>query len=107
MMAVELIRGEALAVLKAAGLDAVAAYERMTAAKQEGAEFFTTTLTISPHKNPQLINPLGQRLGEEYGITWLCGDFKKQNGYLHSLQLSAEYGLYRQDYCGCVFSRRD
>lgn len=68
-----------------------------------GYEFFTTTLTLSPLKNAELINEIGFELG---GGRWLPSDFKKQNGYLRSLQLSKEYCLYRQNYCGCVYSQR-
>lgn len=73
-------------------------------AEREGFDYFTTTLTISPLKNAELINQIGERLG---GDKWLHSDFKKRNGYLRSIQLSKEYQLYRQDYCGCVFSERD
>ena len=68
-----------------------------------GFDFFTTTLTISPLKNAEVINSIGERLG---GETWLHSDFKKRNGYLRSIELSKEHDLYRQDYCGCVFSER-
>ena len=68
-----------------------------------GFDFFTTTLTISPLKDAEAINSIGQRLG---GERWLYSDFKKRGGYLRSCQLSKEHGLYRQDYCGCVFSKR-
>lgn len=72
-------------------------------AQRENFDYFTTTLTISPLKDADTINEIGERLG---GERWLCSDFKKKNGYLRSIQLSKEYGLYRQDYCGCVFSER-
>lgn len=75
-------------------------------AAQKGFDFFTTTLSISPYKNAGWLNEIGMRLGEEYGISYLVSDFKKKNGYQRSIELSAEYGLYRQDYCGCEFSRR-
>ena len=65
-------------------------------------DFFTTTLTISPLKNAKKINEIGEALAQEYGITWLPSDFKKKNGYKRSIELSAEYDLYRQNYCGCV-----
>ena len=69
---------------------------------------FTTTLTISPHKNAKLINEIGERLAAETGAKWMYSDFKKKDGFLRSIRLSQEYELYRQDYCGCVFSiRRD
>ncbi len=77
------------------------------AAKEEGADFFCTTLSISPHKNADWLMEIGERLAEEYGIFYLPSDFKKRNGYKRSIELSAEYGLYRQNYCGCVFSRRE
>ena len=67
-------------------------------------DWFATTLSISPHKDAERINRIGQELAAEYGVPHLPSDFKKKNGYLRSLQLSAEYGLYRQDYCGCVYS---
>ena len=81
-------------------LDVVAAL-----AKKEGFDYFATTLTVSPHKHAQVINRVGETLAEKYGIAWLPSDFKKKNGYLRSLQLSAEYGLYRQNYRGCLFSK--
>ena len=75
--------------------------------KEEGADYFTTTLTISPLKNAQKINEIGEQLAKEYGISFLPSDFKKKNGYKRSVELSEEYGLYRQDYCGCIFSRME
>lgn len=69
-------------------------------------DYFATTLTISPLKNAQKINEIGQELSAEYGISWLPSDFKKKDGYKRSIELSAEYELYRQNYCGCVFSKR-
>ena len=80
--------------------------ETARVAKEMGMDYFTTTLTISPLKNAQLINQIGNRIGEEMGIAFLPSDFKKNNGYLRSIELSKEYGLYRQDYCGCDFSKR-
>ena len=77
------------------------------AAREGGFDFFTTTLSISPYKNAQWLNEIGLALAEETGVSWLCSDFKKKNGYLRSLQLSKEYGLYRQDYCGCLYSKRE
>ena len=74
-------------------------------AARNGFDYYTTTLTISPMKNAALLNGLGQAIGLEEGIAFLPSDFKKRGGYLRSTQLSKEYGLYRQDYCGCVFSR--
>ncbi|MGN0377277.1 MAG: epoxyqueuosine reductase QueH [Suilimivivens sp.] len=76
-------------------------------AKERKADYFTTTLTISPLKNAAKINEIGERLSEEYGVPFLPSDFKKKNGYKRSVELSAEYGLYRQDYCGCIFSKRE
>ena len=76
-------------------------------ASENGFDWFTTTLSISPHKDAKRINAIGQELEAEFGVKHLPSDFKKHNGYLRSLQLSEEYGLYRQDYCGCVFSRRE
>ena len=75
-------------------------------AAERGDDYFTTTLTISPLKDAQLLNAIGYELADEAGVRWLPADFKKKNGYKRSCELSAEYGLYRQDYCGCVFSRR-
>ena len=75
-------------------------------AAQRGDDYFTTTLTISPLKDAQLLNAIGLELSREFGVPWLPADFKKKNGYRRSCELSEQYGLYRQDYCGCVFSRR-
>ena len=72
-----------------------------------GFDYFTTTLSISPMKNAQKLNEIAVRLGEEYGVEYLVSDFKKKNGYKRSIELSKEYGLYRQDYCGCEFSLRE
>ena len=83
---------------------------RMREAAKKAAElhtdYFTTTLSISPHKNAQWINEIGERLAEEYGVRHLPSDFKKKGGYLRSIALSEEYHLYRQNYCGCVFSKK-
>lgn len=73
-------------------------------AKQLGQDYFTTTLTISPLKNAAKLNEIGERLSEAYQIPWLPSDFKKKNGYKRSIELSAEYELYRQNYCGCIYS---
>ncbi|MCR4693953.1 MAG: epoxyqueuosine reductase QueH [Pseudobutyrivibrio sp.] len=73
-------------------------------AKELGFDYFTTTLTISPMKDSQVLNQIGQRVGDEYGVKWLPTDFKKKNGYKRSTELSHEYDMYRQDYCGCVYS---
>ena len=70
-------------------------------------DYFATTLTISPLKNAQKLNEIGEELSELYKVEHLPSDFKKKNGYKRSVELSALYGLYRQNYCGCVFSKRD
>lgn len=75
-------------------------------ASELGFDCFTTTLTISPMKNAPLLNEIGEEMGKKYGVFWLPSDFKKKNGYKRSVELSGQYGLYRQNYCGCVFSRR-
>ncbi len=72
-----------------------------------GANCFTTTLTISPLKNAAKINSIGERIAGEYGVKYLPSDFKKKNGYKRSIELSRKYGLYRQNYCGCIFSRNN
>lgn len=74
-------------------------------AAEGGFDYFATTLTVSPLKNAQKLNEIGQALSAEYGVSWLPSDFKKKDGYKRSIELSAEYGLYRQNYCGCVYSR--
>lgn len=76
-------------------------------AKDGGFDYFATTLTISPLKNAEKINEIGQQLAAEYGVSWLPSDFKKKNGYRRSIELSAEYDLYRQDYCGCAYSKAE
>lgn len=76
-------------------------------AKENNFDYFTTTLSISPYKVSKWINEIGKNLEEEYNIKYLYADFKKNNGYKRSLELSKEYGLYRQDYCGCSFSKID
>ena len=76
------------------------------AAKTGGYDWFTTTLSISPHKNAHWLNGIGIRLGEEFGVPYLVSDFKKNGGYARSIALSEEYGLYRQNWCGCVYSRQ-
>lgn len=73
-------------------------------AHEKGYDYFTTTLSISPYKNSNWINEIGYKLEEKYGIKFLYSNFKKAEGYKESIKLSEEYGLYRQDYCGCVFS---
>lgn len=76
-------------------------------ARKLQADFTTTTLTISPLKNASLLNALGEQIAKEYETVWLPSDFKKKNGYKRSVELSAEQGLYRQDYCGCAFSKAE
>lgn len=80
--------------------------EAAKVALSEGAEYFTTTLSISPLKNAGRINEIGEELSEIYSVAHLPSDFKKKNGYKTSVELSKKYDLYRQDYCGCVYSRR-
>ena len=75
-------------------------------AKELGCDWFGTTLTISPLKNAKEINRIGFELQEQYGIQYLPSDFKKKNGYKRSIELSAQYDLYRQNYCGCIFSKK-
>ena len=76
-------------------------------AAQNGYDFFATTLTLSPLKDPDAINSIGRELAEETGAVYLVSDFKKKDGYKRSLELSREYNLYRQNYCGCIFSRKE
>ncbi len=97
--------------LKEGGARCMKCYElRLSEAARQAAaggfDYFTTTLSISPMKNAQKLNEIGLRVGEEYGVKYLVSDFKKKNGYKRSIELSKEYGLYRQDYCGCEFSMR-
>ena len=75
------------------------------AAAAGGFDYFTTTLTISPLKDAQRLNRIGMQAGQKYGVTWLPSDFKKRDGYKRSIELSRQFGLYRQDYCGCIFSK--
>ena len=72
-----------------------------------GFDYFCTTLTVSPHKDPERINRIGAELGARYGVRWLPSDFKKRDGYLRSIRLAQEYGLYRQDWCGCEYSKNE
>ncbi len=81
--------------------------EAVAKAAEIGADFVTTTLTISPLKNAPLLNAIGERLAMDYRMRWLPSDFKKKNGYKRSIELSAEHDLYRQDYCGCAFSKAE
>ena len=75
--------------------------ETARVAREGKFDFFGTTLTVSPHKNAALLNELGEALAAKYGVRWLPSDFKKRNGYLRSIELSRQYGIYRQEYCGC------
>ena len=77
------------------------------AAKEKSFDYFTTTLSISPYKNAEKLNEIGKELSEKYNVPYLFSDFKKKNGYKRSIELSKEYDLYRQDYCGCIYSKRD
>lgn len=81
--------------------------ETAEAAKNGGYDYFCTTLSISPHKNAEALNTFGKELGEKYGVKYLFSDFKKKGGYARSIELSKEYGLYRQDYCGCAYSKAE
>ncbi len=76
-------------------------------AREKGFDFFTTTLSISPLKRGDKLNEIGAGLSEEYGIPYLFSDFKKKGGYQRSVELSAQYGLYRQNFCGCVYSKQE
>jgi len=76
-------------------------------AKENNFDYFGTTLSISPYKNSQKLNEIGKELSEKYGIKYLYSDFKKKNGYKRSIELSKEYNLYRQDYCGCTYSKEE
>ena len=77
------------------------------AAAEGKFDYFTTTLTISPMKNAALLNEIGMALSREYGVSWLPSDFKKRDGYKRSIELSRQFGLYRQDYCGCGYSKAE
>ena len=76
-------------------------------AKEQGFDYFCTTLSISPLKNSQKINQIGYEVAQKYGIKWLPSDFKKREGYKRSIELSKEYNLYRQNFCGCIFSKEN
>lgn len=76
-------------------------------ARDGGFDYFASTLSISPLKNAEKLNEIGEQLAETYQVRWLPNDFKKKNGYKRSTELSREYGMYRQDYCGCVYSLRE
>ena len=74
-------------------------------AKSLGYDYFTTSLSISPYKNAEWLNKIGMNLENKYGVKYLVADFKKKNGYKESIELSKKYNLYRQDYCGCIYSK--
>ncbi len=76
-------------------------------AAENGFDYFTTTLSISPYKNAQVLYDISKELSEKYGVKFLPSDFKKKNGYKRSIELSRDYELYRQDYCGCFFSQKE
>ena len=76
-------------------------------AKKNDFEYFGTTLTVSPYKNARLLNEIGEDISKKYDIKWLYSDFKKNDGYKKSIELSKKYDLYIQDYCGCIYSKRD
>lgn len=80
--------------------------ETCRVAKEKGFDYFTTTLTLSPYKNSNWINEIGESLEKKYHTTYLYSDFKKKGGYQRSIELSSRYNLYRQDYCGCIYSKR-
>ena len=103
---------EGMEALKEGGARCMKCYElrlreAAEVAKKGNFDYFTTTLSISPMKNVVKLNEIGMRLAEEYQVAYLLSDFKKKNGYKRSIELSKEYGLYRQDYCGCEFSKRE
>lgn len=76
-------------------------------AKKYKYDYFCSTLTVSPHKNSKIINEIGYNLGQKYDIKWLYSDFKKNEGFKQSIELSKKYNLYRQDYCGCIYSKKE
>ena len=80
-------------------------YKTAEYAKEHGFASITTTLTVSPYKNAPLLNEIGEQAANECGVKWINCDFKKQNGFLRSTEISTEYGLYRQNYCGCIYSK--
>lgn len=82
-------------------------FQSVKKAEELGADYVTTTLTISPLKNASLLNEIGEALAKELRVCWLPSDFKKKDGYKRSTELSREHGLYRQNYCGCAFSRAE
>lgn len=76
-------------------------------AQQSHFDYFTTTLTLSPYKKSDKLNEIGNYLEQKYGVSYLYSDFKKKNGYKRSIELSKEYNLYRQNYCGCIYSKKE
>lgn len=82
-------------------------YETAKYAKNNSFDYFTTTLSISPYKDANALNSIGKKLSEEFDIPYLFSDFKKKNGYKRSIELSKEYNLYRQDFCGCIYSKKE
>ena len=76
-------------------------------AKENHFDYFGTSLTVSPYKNAQKLNEIGLELAKEYGVSYLVSDFKKEDGYRKSIMYSKEYQLYRQDYCGCIYSKKE
>ena len=81
--------------------------ETAKVAKEKDFDYFTTTLSLSPYKNSNWINEIGENLKDKYQVEYLYSDFKKKNGYKRSIELSKEYNLYRQNYCGCIYSKKD
>ena len=75
-------------------------------AKKHNYDYFCSTLTVSPHKNSKVINEIGESISQKYDIKWLYSDFKKNEGFKQSIELSKKYELYRQDYCGCIYSKK-
>ena len=96
--------------LKEGGIRCFKCYElrlRKTASLATNFDYFGTTLTVSPYKNANILNEIGLNLEKEYGIKFLVSDFKKKDGYKKSIELSKKYNLYRQNFCGCVYSIKD
>lgn len=81
--------------------------ETVRLARDENYEYFTTSLSISPYKNSEWLNEIGEELEKEFGVKYLYADFKKRDGYKKSIELSKKYGIYRQEYCGCIFSKKE
>ena len=81
--------------------------EAARVAREKGMDYFTTTLSVSPHKNANWLNEIGEQMEQEYGVPYLYSDFKKRNGYKRSIELSEQYHLYRQDFCGCKYSKAE